>query len=68
MFKLKRKADGLIERHKAQLVAKGFHKQAKIVKSVKDDAPALSADDALAKSAASAANNAIDNVVLPVEG
>jgi hypothetical protein len=25
VFKLKRKADGSIERHKARLVAKGFH-------------------------------------------
>jgi hypothetical protein len=28
VFKLKRKADGSIERHKARLVAKGFHQQA----------------------------------------
>jgi hypothetical protein len=27
VFKLKRKADGSIERHKARLVAKGFHQQ-----------------------------------------
>jgi hypothetical protein len=30
VFKLKRKADGSIERHKARLVAKGFHQQAGI--------------------------------------
>jgi hypothetical protein len=28
VFKLKRRADGSIERHKARLVAKGFHQQA----------------------------------------
>jgi len=28
VFKLKRKADGTIERHKARLVAKGYHQQA----------------------------------------
>jgi len=28
VFKLKRKADGSIERHKVRLVAKGFHQQA----------------------------------------
>jgi hypothetical protein len=27
VFKLKRKADGFIEHHKAHLVAKGFHQQ-----------------------------------------
>jgi hypothetical protein len=30
VFKLKRKADGSIERHKARLVAKGFHQHAGI--------------------------------------
>jgi hypothetical protein len=30
VFKLKRKADGSIERHKARLVAKGFHQQASV--------------------------------------
>jgi hypothetical protein len=28
VFKLKRKADGFVERHKAQMVAKGFHQHA----------------------------------------
>jgi len=27
VFRLKRKADGSIDRHKARLVAKGFHQQ-----------------------------------------
>jgi hypothetical protein len=30
VFKLKRKADGSIERHKALLIAKGFHQQAEV--------------------------------------
>jgi hypothetical protein len=30
VFKLKRKADGFVERHKARTVAKGFHKLAGI--------------------------------------